>query len=229
MTYLLKGVLIEYASDFLGPLPNVVIFQFNPDTVTRTIEIPARPTGSTTGETTQSGEPPLEKIDITAEFSAADQLGNDNVLAIAAGVGPQLAALEQMVHPSGIISGLLGEAIDAIGDLIGGGDSDETQPVPRETYPRLLFIWGLTRVLPVIVTSMSITETKFDRLLNPVEAKVTLGLTVTTPDADANDRVAEGALTYSTIAKEALAMANLANTASEIATLAGDVIEEIAF
>ena len=46
MAFLLKGALIEYGSDFLGPLPNVVIFQFNPEQVTRTLEIPQRPTGA---------------------------------------------------------------------------------------------------------------------------------------------------------------------------------------
>ena len=73
MTYLSRGALIEYASDFLGPLPNVVIFQFNPETITRAIQIPARPTGGAQRETTQAGDPPLERITIKAEFDAADR------------------------------------------------------------------------------------------------------------------------------------------------------------
>ena len=71
MTFLLKGALIEYGSDFLGPLPNVVVFQFNPEQVTRTLEIPPRPTGAAGRETSQAGEVPLEKLDLTAKFSAA--------------------------------------------------------------------------------------------------------------------------------------------------------------
>jgi len=75
MTFLMKGALIEYSSDFLGPLPNVVIFQFNPEQVTRTLEIPQRPAGAASRETSQAGEVPLELVNLTAKFSASDMLG----------------------------------------------------------------------------------------------------------------------------------------------------------
>ena len=219
MSLLLKGALIEYGSDFLGPLPNVVVFQFNPLQITRTIEVPPRPTGAGSRETSQAGEVPLEKLDLTASFSAADMLASNNVLARATGIASYLAALELMANAKAAEGGLLGAAIDAIGSLLGGGAADATQPIPREAYPRLIFIWGLTRVLPVMVTSMKITETQFDFLLNPIEAEVALGLTVIRPDACAKDLVAEGASIYTATAKEALAVSNLANVAGEIADL----------
>jgi len=220
VSLLLKGALIEYGTDFLGPLPNVVVFQFNPEQVTRTIEVPERPAGSGSRETSQAGEVPLERLDLTAKFSAADMLANDNVLARISGIGSYLAALELMANSKAAAGGLLGAAIDAIGDLLGGGGAaDPTQPIPREAYPRLIFIWGLTRVLPVMVTSMKITETHFDFLLNPIEAEVEIGLTVVRPDPCAKDLVAEGASIYTATAKEALAVANLANVAGEIADL----------
>jgi hypothetical protein len=219
MSLLLKGALIEYGSDFLGPLPNVVVFQFNPLQVTRTIEVPPRPTGAGSRETSQAGEVPLEKLDLTASFSAADMLASNNVLARATGIASYLAALELMANAKAAEGGLLGAAIDAIGSLLGGGAADATQPIPREAYPRLIFIWGLTRVLPVMVTSMKITETQFDFLLNPIEAEVELGLTVIRPDPCAKDLVAEGASIYTATAKEALAVSNLANVAGEIADL----------
>jgi len=220
MAYLLKGALIEYKSDFLGPLPNVVIFQFNPESLTRNIQIPTRPTGTASRETDQAGEVPVETITLTAHFSAADQLGNNNLLARASGIGPQLAALEQMVHPAGTIGGLVAEAIDAIGDAIfASGNGAPAQPIPREQYPRILFIWGLTRVLPVVIDSMSITEQHFDSLLNPIQAEVALGLSVMTLDPRSDDRVARGALGYSNLAKKSQAIVNLANTASEAADL----------
>jgi len=50
--FLMRGAMIEYGSDFLGPLPNVVIFQFNPESLTRTIQIPSRPSGGAARETT---------------------------------------------------------------------------------------------------------------------------------------------------------------------------------
>ena len=86
----MKGALIEYASDFLGPLPNVVVFQFNPDQVSRTIEIPERPTGSGSRETSQAGEVPLERLELTAKFSASDMLAQNNVIARATGMSSYL-------------------------------------------------------------------------------------------------------------------------------------------
>jgi hypothetical protein len=219
VSLLLKGALIEYGSDFLGPLPNVVVFQFNPLEVTRTIEVPERPTGSGSRETTQAGEVPIERLELTAKFSAADMLAANNPLARATGIATYLAALELMANAKAAAGGLIGAAIDAVGDLLGGGDGDATQPIPREAYPRLIFIWGLTRVLPVMVTAMSITETHFDFLLNPIEAEVQIGLTVIRPDPCANDLIAQGASIYTATAKEALAVANLANVAGEIADL----------
>ena len=220
MPYLLRGALIEYGSDFLGPLPNVVIFQFNPETLTRNIQIPPRPTGVSSRETSQAGDIPVEKITLTAHFNAADQLNTNNPLARAFGIGPWLAALEKMVHPAGKISGLIGKAIDAIGDAIShGGKKNPRQPIPREKYPRILFIWGLTKVLPVIIESMSITERQYDFLLNPIQAEVSLGLAVMTIDPCSDDKVAKGAIEYSNLAKEAQAILNLANTAQQTVDL----------
>jgi hypothetical protein len=223
----LKGALIEYGSDFIGPVPNIVIFQFNPETVSRTIQIPTRTanssaTSSASVESNQAGDSPLEKINFTANFSAADQLNDNNVLARAVGIGPQIAALEKMVFPGGKISGLLGAAIDAIGDALGlGGKGEEgpEKPIPRQKYPRILFIWGLTRILPVIIDSMSITEQQYDSLLNPIQAEVAIGLSVTPIDDCSDDKVGKGAYDYSSMAKEALAMSNLVNTAGQITDL----------
>lgn len=219
MPYLLKGALIEYGSDFLGPIPNVVIFQFNPESLSRTIQIPPRPTGAASRENTQAGEIPVEKINLTAHFSAADQLKDSHPLAVAFGIGPRLAALEKMVRPAGKISGLIGAALDAIGDAISGGGDDPTQPIPREQYPRLLFIWGLTRVVPVIIDSMTINEKEYDSLLNPIRAEVTLGLTLLEPGYCSEDKIAIGALEYTNLAKDAQAVANLANTIGDVIDL----------
>ncbi|MEJ2552374.1 MAG: hypothetical protein P8Z42_15470 [Anaerolineales bacterium] len=219
MPYLLKGALIEYGSDFLGPIPNVVIFQFNPESLSRTIEIPPRPTGATSRETSQAGDIPVERVSLTAHFSAADQLKDSNPLAVAFGIGPRLAALEKMVRPAGKISGLIGAALDAIGDAISAGEENACQPIPREQYPRILFIWGLTRVVPVIINSMTINEKEYDNLLNPVRAEVSLGLTMVEQGYCSEDKIAKGALEYSNLAKDAQAVANLANTIADVIDL----------
>ncbi len=218
--FLMRGALIEYGSDFMGPIPNVVIFQFNPETLTRTVQIPPRPASGAARETTQAGEPAIEKISLKASFSAADEFGDNKVLARLFGVGTRLAALEKMVHPSNDLLAALGAALGGAGDALGlGGDDEPRQVIPREKYPRILFIWGMYKILPVVLESMSITEQQYDFLLNPVQAEVTLSMAVNAVDKCSEDAVAKGAMTYSNMAKDAQAMANLANTAEQIVEL----------
>lgn len=220
MPFLMRAAMIEYGSDFLGPLPNVVIFQFNPESLTRTIQIPARPTGGAARETTQAGEPSIEKISLKAQFSAADGMRTNDPLARLAGVGPRLAALEKMVNPASKLNGLIGGAIDAIGGALGlGGGGDPRQTIPREAYPRILFLWGPFRVLPVTIESMTITELQYDFMLNPIQADVSIGLAVNAIDNCSNDTVGKGALQYSNLAKDAQAMLNLEKTIGQIAEL----------
>ena len=222
MGFFLRGALIEYSGEFLGPIPNVVIFQFNPETLTRSIDIPSRPSSGASRETSQAGEPSIEKITLKASFSAADDFGDNKALARVFGVGTRLAALEKMVHPAGPLGGLLGAALDAIGDALGLGgdeDSDPRQAIPREKYPRVLFIWGPFRILPVVIESMSITEQQYDFLLNPVQAEVSITMAVSQIDKCSDDDIGRGALEYSNLAKDAQAIANLANTVEQIAEI----------
>lgn len=222
MGFLMRGALIEYGSDFLGPIPNVVIFQFNPETLTRTIQIPSRPTGGASRETTQAGEPSVEKISLKASFSAADEFGENKALARLFGVGTRLAALEKMVHPAGPLSDLLGAGLNALGDALGlggGGDDEPRQTIPREKYPRILFVWGPYRILPVVLESMSITEQQYDFVLNPIQAEVSISMAVNAIDKCSDDAIGKGALWYSNLAKDAQAIANLANTVEQVAEM----------
>jgi len=151
MAAFLRGALVEYGGNLLGPIPNVVVFQFNPEQLARTITIPTPPTATggmdqrRTVETGQAGAPPTETLTITAHFSAADDLGQGGAVSAVPrvfGIGPQLAALEKMVYPPAQVGGVLGAAIDAIGSAISGSAaSPATRTVPRERLPRVLFIW----------------------------------------------------------------------------------------
>lgn len=221
MSLLLRGALIEYGTDLIGPIPNVVIFQFNPESLARSFVVPARPNAANDREQSQSGETVFEKISLKAHFSAADALDEDKVLARTFGIGPQLAALEKMVIPGGEIAGLVGAAIDAIGDALGlgGGEEPPTQPIPRQAFPRILFIWGLTRIHPVKIDAMKINELEYDAFLNPVRAEVELELSVIKVDSCSEDWLAKGAQEFTELAKEAQAIANLANTAEQIVEL----------
>lgn len=221
MAVLLKGALIEYGLDLIGPIPNVAIFQFNPEALNRTFVLPQRPSGTNDREQSQAGDTVSEKISLTAHFSAVDMLGEDKALAKAFGIGPQLAALEKMVVPPPEDGGLLGQALDAIGDALGlGGDAEPpTQPIPRQAFPKTLFIWGLTRVQPVKISSMSISEVQYDNLLNPVRAQVEMEIQVLPIDPCSDDVLAKGAAKYTQLAKDVQAVANLANTAEQIVEL----------
>lgn len=219
-SFVLPGALVEYGTGVLVIPLNIVVFQFNPESITRTINLPTANTSSDPERTARRREygqlaaPPLESFEITAHFSAADDLGKGRAASAIPrvfGVGPQLAALEKMAHPTaGLIHGLIGAAIDAVGDALGlGGDEGATRSVPRQPAPRILFIWGPSRVVPVKIKSMVITEQQYDALLNPVQAEVRIGLEIPNA-APPGDKVAEGALTYTATVKDAQAILNLA-------------------
>jgi len=216
MSPLTKGALVEYGTSLLGPLKNVVIFQFNPENLTRTIQIPARSTGKNGSEASQTSSPPTEKISFSAFFNAADLINIGDAYAKEFGVSSQLAALEKMVYPSNFLMEALGKALDAIGSLLLGKSKNFDIPIPRLKNPRILFIWGKTRILPVLIESITITEKQYNQELNPVEAEVSLNLAVLSYDSVLDDEIAKGALKYSTMVKEAQTLENLRNIPTQI-------------
>jgi hypothetical protein len=212
----LRGVLVEYGMNILGPIPNIVVFQFNPEQMTRTIVIPQPPAPASNQprtETHAAAAPPSESFEVSARFSAADDLGAGGAVSAIPrlfGVGPQIAALEKMIYPQGTPGGLIGAAIDAVGSAISGPSATPpSQPVPRVPLPRILFIWGPSRVLPVTITSMSIVEQKYDVLLNPIQAEVKIGMQVSS-QAPTDDMVGAGAYKYTQMVKDTQATLNLA-------------------
>ena len=48
--------------------------------------------------------------------------------------------------------------------------------------PLTLFVWSRSRVVPVRLTEFSVTEEAFDPGLNPIRAKVSLGMRVLSVD-----------------------------------------------
>jgi hypothetical protein len=117
--------------------------------------------------------PAIETLKLDAEIDATDGLEHPdrNPNAVEFGVAPQLAALEALVNPS--VAEL--QALDAL------AAAGTLEIVPPEA-PLVLFVWGPGRVLPVRVQEFSITEEAFDAKLNPVRAKVSLGLRVLSVD-----------------------------------------------
>lgn len=224
-----RGALIEYSGQFIGPLPNIVVFQFNPEQIVRTLTLAGqgaegsdRRQRAQTERSTSAG-PPTEEFSVTIALSAAEDLGTPGPFSDVTrlyGVGPQIAALEKMAYPPGG-GGLLSAAIDAVGSLISGpAAAGATRPIPRESLPRLLFIWGPMRVLPVSIKSLRITEQEYDHLLNPTKAEVEVGLRVAaTPASD--DVLAQGALLYTNTQKELQAVAQMARGIASLPAVIG--------
>ncbi|HEY4114165.1 MAG TPA: hypothetical protein VGM17_08910 [Rhizomicrobium sp.] len=152
-----------------GAVLRVIALQYNPDTLTRTLQIQGAGEGGDRLEALRLKGPPNETIKLEAEIDATDQLEfpEKNATTVALGIHPQLAALEAIVYPS---SGTL--ELNAVLAQVG-----TIEIIPDET-PLMLFVWSKTRILPVRLTEFSVTEEAFDTALNPMRAKVSLGMRV---------------------------------------------------
>jgi hypothetical protein len=202
---LLKGALVGL--DPANPLASVIVFQYNPDTVTRRLE--AREAsggdGGDKAEAFRLSGPPKETITLSVEVDAADQLERGDPLAVATGVYPTLSALEMLLYPK--TSTVVANAVMALAGNI--------EIIPPEA-PMTLLVWGAQRVLPVRVTAFSITEQAYDVLLNPILAKVELSLAVLSyVDLKVNHPGYAIFLAHQ-IAKEALAVSNVASAAQAV-------------
>ena len=161
----LKGALIGF--DIFNPIASVIVFQYNPDTLSRTIK--ARSAGGDGGrsEPMRLTGAPEESIKVDIEIDATDQLERGDAVATTLGIYPQLSALEMLVYPKSAL--VIANTI-----LLATGSLEITPP----TAPLTLFIWGVKRILPVRVSEFTITEEAYDTGLNPIRAKVSLGLRV---------------------------------------------------
>lgn len=165
---LLKGGIVLIDPDS-SAVVRIITLQYNPDTLSRSLQIKALAEGGDRSDALRLTGPPVETIKVDVEIDATDQLEfpDQNPNAAQLGVYPQLAALETIVYPAN-------SQIQANNRLASSGT---LEIVPMET-PLTLFIWSKNRVLPVRLTDFSITEEAFDPQLNPIRAKVSLGMRV---------------------------------------------------
>jgi hypothetical protein len=206
----LKGAFINLGAGLLGALPNIIIFQFNPERVTRTpklVQPPAPPKGSGSMDSTQQPGDPSESYSFTLKLDAADQLAQGNPIAAASGILPALSALELLMIPTSALK-------PDLSALLGGGQSSSYKLTPVK-LSTILFFWGPFRIFPVTVDSLGISETEYDELLNPIRAEVSVSLQVLTPSQlDPGAVLASGAYNYSQGVKQVMAALNLANAAA---------------
>ena len=164
----LRGALIEFTESFPIPLPNVILFQYNPEAVKRSLK--PQMLGGEGGqqlETLRYTGAPEETISVEITLHAADDLEKGKPTAISSGLHPQLAALELLAYPSS-------QQVVANSKLAGQGAIE----IGPYRAPLTLFVWGRNRVMPVLLTSLSIQEQLFDNTLNPIQATVSLELRV---------------------------------------------------
>lgn len=164
---LLKGAIIAIPAGV--PVPSVIPFQYNPDTLTRRLQANAAGNDGAAGEALRLKGPPQETINLSIEIDATDALEAANPITVVAGIHPALAQLELLLYPSSALA-IANEVLSHLGVI---------EIVPAEA-PLTLFAWGVGRVLPVRITELSIEEEAFDPLLNPIRAKVGLGMRVLT-------------------------------------------------
>jgi hypothetical protein len=167
---LVKGGIVTMDPD-TSVVKSVIALQYNPDSLSRSLQIQSLP-GSQDGarvDALRLRGPAVETIKIEAELDATDQLEFPNQFPIPVqnGLHPQLAQLEMLINPT-VETLLADNAMANAGTL---------EIIPLE-QPLTLFVWSRSRVVPIRLTEFSITEEAFDTSLNPIRAKVSLGMRV---------------------------------------------------
>jgi hypothetical protein len=169
----MRGGIVQIDPD-TGAVQNVIVLQYNPDTLTRSLQVQSvMPEHQNRSEALRLTGPPIETFKLEAEIDATDQLEQPTVYpnALRYGILPQLAVLERIIYPSS--TQLLGNnALAQAGTL-------EIAPMGA---PLSLFVWSANRIVPVRITDFSVTEEAFDPALNPIRAKVGLGMRVLSVD-----------------------------------------------
>jgi hypothetical protein len=171
---LVRGGIVTMNPD-TSAVQTVIALQYNPDSLSRSLQIQAVPGGSdgTRVDALRLRGPAIETIKIEAELDATDQLEFPSQFpnAVQYGLHPQLAQLEMLINPTV-------ETLIADDNMANAGT---LEIIPLE-QPLTLFVWSKNRVAPVRLTEFSITEEAFDTSLNPIRAKVSLGMRVLTID-----------------------------------------------
>lgn len=218
-----KGALMRLSEALVGPEINIIVFQFNPEELTRRFSPwePALGEGGNEAEGSDRAQPfdPGETIRMTLEFHAADDMevpAEQRVRAVS-GVADRLAALEMLLYPDRSDGGLEVQVPEDASLSDSGRGEEEVQ---RIEVPVVLLSWGQGRVLPVRLTDLEITEQLFSPDLYPIQASAPVELSVLTPEAlkggesaQESAELARAAYEYTREKKIELAEANAENAA----------------
>jgi len=219
---LLNGSFVQLLEDIIGFLPNVVTFQYQPETISRALE-PWNPMDIDDADrgaqapTVQPYDVPEKFTGFQLTFDATDGMAADHPVYNQFGIEPQLAALRKLTQAS---EGLLGDLTSSFKDLAGIGGGEAKRP----TVAPILLVLGKRVVLPVRITSFSVDETMHSPTLYPLMATVSLDMEVMTPDVlrctdSPAAKIAIAAYEFTRLQEDAAAVLNLANLPSAISTL----------
>ncbi|HEY7181487.1 MAG TPA: hypothetical protein VIC84_08705 [Blastocatellia bacterium] len=199
-----KGAIVGI--DPFNPLASVIVFQYNPEKLTRTLQVQsAGDGGGGFSEAQRLKGAPVEMIKVDVEIDATDQLETAEENATNLGIYPQLSALEMLAYPKSALV-ITNTVLLALGTI---------EIVPP-TGPLVLFVWGLKRVLPVRLNDFSINEEAFDVNLNPIRAQVSLGLRVLSYNDVPLVHPAHGLFLAHQVVKEAFATISSVNNLSAL-------------
>ena len=169
--YILKGGIVLLDPETTA-IQKIITLQYNPDSISRSLQIKGiESEGGDRSEALRLSGPPVETFTLEAEIDGTDALEVADNTTTSEGIQPLLSALETIVYPSS-------RQLFSNNNL---AQSGTLEIIPMESF-LTLFIWNKNRVVPVRITDLSITEEAFDTNLNPIRAKVNLGLRVLSVD-----------------------------------------------
>jgi len=191
---ILRGAFVEFG---ISVPPLMVVFQFNPLTISRSrssyVNPPLTPMGTQSEQNAdfiqqiatggassliqfRNGQNIIvqpQTISFDIRLDATDKLDQGDTITEQFGIAPRLSTLELMILPKS--QSLLGGAINA---LLGGKPKNFAFFDTDRNPPIILFVWGRKQILPVNITSMQVREEEFSVDLNPTRATVSVSLEV---------------------------------------------------
>ncbi len=218
---LISGAFVQLLEDIIGFVPNIVTFQYFPETVTRALE-PWNPMEVDDADR-GSQAPTVQPFDVPQKFSgfqlvfdATDGMNAAHPVYDQFGVEPQLAALRKLTQAS---EGLLGDLVSSFKDLAGIGGGEAKRPTVAPT----LLVLGKRVALPVRITSYTEEVTIHSPTLYPIMATVSLDMEVMTPDMlrcsnSPAAKVAVACYEYTRLQEDAAAILNVGNAHSAVSS-----------
>ena len=202
-----KGAIVAFRPPV--PVPSVIPFQINPESLSRTVEA-RNAEGDGVAETFRLAGAPTETIKVEAVFDAADDLETNETVTVANGLHPRLAALEALIYPQSATV-IANTILMNIGTI---------EVLPMKS-PFTVFIWGKNRILPVKISALNITEEAYDPNLNPIRAKVAMDLAVLSYSDLRTTHPGYALFLAHQVVKEAMAVIGQANSLGSV--LGGEV------